>query len=717
MKRWETTALLLLALFLAGLGMGPLADHMTQRVLSQCHEIPWLTFFRPFKNPPPMDAWGVRPISVFILKIYEQLFGYLEAPPTWALFLRSAGILAAFGLAGRAWLRQHGYERYATGAAAASMTLAPTLFSAWYLPEFDTLGAAGILWVGTLLARPSRLDRLEQLSLIPATAVAFGLKESSALMQFAFLSAGLMTHLVRRERLQAERHLRMLVGGTLLWMLLAAPLMMMQNGNAAMANTYWFDRLPILEHNLDQYVYLLGAPGAALAGAWAASRLLPKYAWVPPFLLAGLLLASPIVVFYSHYEAIYYAPRYFPLGFGLVLAGAMAALWRENRAPSSKLARSFYYAMAIYGAALMASPSAREDLASRIFLAMAPLLHALALEGAEGLWRRFGEEEAARKALGRGATALLAVAWLWYPLASCFNFSMDWRARQAAEYDGRSQLAKQELQDSVVLFNHYVQLVGPYELRQFGVEDLRKSTQFLQVSAWPGNHRLPEANWGGRVVLEDLYQEGQLFYLYWFRARSTMDPRVNASLVGDLSWTRRDYGLFTPYDYQPGVAVAIPPEDIPVSNGAPSWNRMEETRISTYSSADPYLHALFAQRGHRLYGSERPFYQLPMQLTEMPLRLAAKIPLVESYVYEQQTWKMLNPHPRPAIQLPSGASPGSTPSPNGVPSSNGLPSGGLPSGAPPSSNGALPPPSSTKSLPSGALPAPPSSNGRPSGAQ
>ena len=688
MKR-DFLLLAALGAVLAILGVVPLADHMTQRVLLQCHEISWLEFFRPFKNPPPMDAWGVRPISVFILKIYELAWGSTAAPPGYALFLRSWGIFLWFGWAARAWLQEHGQARYATLAAAASMMIAPTLFTAWYLPEFDTMGAAGVLWAGAVLARSEPLRWPTVVSLLPALGVAFGLKESSALMAFAFLSAGLVTHLVRRERLQAERHLRVLVGATLVWMVLAAPLMMMQNGNSAMAGTWWFDRLPILEHNLDQYIYLLGAPGAALIAAWAGVQALrdrwSQLAWVPPFALAGLLLASPLVVYYSHYEAIYYTPRFFPLGFGLLLCAALAWRWRDNRDIGAKIPRSFFYAMGIYGAALMASPSAREDLASRIFLAMAPLLHALALEAAEGLYRTLREATSPRRLLGLGGTAVLFVSWLWYAPASAFNFTQDWRARQATEFDGRQQLARLELKSALVLFNHYVQLVGAYELMQFGAPDLRRSTEFLQVTAWPGTHRLPDAHWGSRRVLEDLYQEGQLFYLYYLTPHSRMGAEVNAKLVGDLRWTRRPYGLFTPYDYQPGVAVAVPPEDIPVFNGAPAWNRMEETRITTYSSETPFLLWIFQNRGQKLFASARPYLQRPGLITEIPLRLLSDIPIVERYEYQQETWRMLNPRPRPrAAGLPGPATgPGSGPAgPPEGPGPQGGPQGGAPGGPP-----------------------------------
>jgi hypothetical protein len=406
--------------------------------------------------------------------------------------------------------------------------------------------------------------------------------------------------------------------------------------------------LPILEHNLAQYIYLLSAPGAALIGAAFFKQQLTRYklesfSWVSSALLLGLLLASPLVVFYSHYEAIYYAPRYFPLGFGLVLVGVLAAnWWLDPQAARAQLARNFFAAHLIYGGALMASPSAREDLASRIFLAMAPLLHALAWEAAFLLWNE----------RGRWLHRVLVLCFAWYPVGQAINFAWDWQARQRIEYKGRSKLASLPLERSIVLFNHYVQLVGAYELLQFGAPDLRdktmggssdKSATFLQVTAWPGNFKLPSAYWGVRMNLEDMYSRGQRYYLYWLTPRSTMPQTVNTLLQGDLSWTRRPYGLFTPYDYQPGWSPSIPQEDLPVNNGAQAWNRMEETRITTYAGTTPFLKTVFSLRGKELHQSKYPYYQLPLHLTEIPLRLLLKIPLIESYQYEQSIYEALIP--------------------------------------------------------------------------
>ena len=49
--------------------------------------------------------------------------------------------------------------------------------------------------------------------------------------------------------------------------------------------------------------------------------------------------------------------------------------------------------------------------------------------------------------------------------------------------------------------------------------------------------------WGERIQTQRVADQGVPFYLYWYAARSRMSEEANAVLVGDLSWTRRPFGL------------------------------------------------------------------------------------------------------------------------------------------------------------------------------
>ena len=57
-----------LAVALGALGAVPVVDHMTHTVLRIVEPIALADWHRPYWNPAPMDAWGVRPISVLLMK-------------------------------------------------------------------------------------------------------------------------------------------------------------------------------------------------------------------------------------------------------------------------------------------------------------------------------------------------------------------------------------------------------------------------------------------------------------------------------------------------------------------------------------------------------------------------------------------------------------------------------------------------------------------------
>ena len=81
-------------------------------------------------------------------------------------------------------------------------------------------------------------------------------------------------------------------------------------------------RIGIIEHNMVQVLYLGSSACAVLIVLGSIQNLLRKR---PLFSIAGpltglvVLIASPPLLFYSHYEAVYFAPRLLGIGF----AGAL----------------------------------------------------------------------------------------------------------------------------------------------------------------------------------------------------------------------------------------------------------------------------------------------------------------------------------------------------------------------------------------------------------
>jgi len=598
---------LVLALVLAAAGVVPKADNVTHRVLELAEQVPWADWYRPLWMPWPIEAWALRPLSVVLLKTHVALWGSHTDPPALYELIRATVELGAFGLAGRAWLRAAGFERVATWAACSSMMIAPALFQAWYVPELDMLAGAATLFASSLLIARRPLTGPRTAALVAALAVPLMLKEASALVLFGFLGAGVLVALKDRDKGSLGRQVVVTVACLGFWIALFTPLLLAPT--TEVADSSWAQKLPLVENNLVQLVYLLSPPGACLLVSAAALRLGRVAAVVPVLLLAGLV-ASPLVVYYSHYEAIYLSPRLAGAGFVLLLLVGLTALAgrrgeRRTGGPQLAALTVGLVLLALSLAGLMA-PSAREDMASRIFIALAPLLHGVALHAGQ---RLLGSP-------ARHGALALVVAMAWWVVANGLNYTLDWRARMGADLAGKQALAEEALSGDVLLFNHYVEWLDPHALITAGARDALEA-HYLHVPAWLPTTQYNAAGW---IWPDDeppplLTGHAGDTWIYWLTPRSRMDDRANAALIGDLSWTRREAGLFTP-----------------VVPGGP--NRPEDYRATIYRPGPSHLEAFGRDYGELRFEEERPFVQLPLLLTELPRRLLLGVPWVERYAYE-----------------------------------------------------------------------------------
>jgi hypothetical protein len=604
---------------LAALGAAPMVDHMTHRVFVLVDSVAWSDAWRPLWMPPPVMAWSVRPGAVVLTKLHTALFGPLVAPPVWELALGAWASLLLFGAGGWAWLRAHGLPRVALPAALGSMLLAPALFSAWYLPEYDALGAGLVLLGGARLAVGGR-GAAGGVALLSAAVL---LKESSALVVFALLAASTVVRARDRDRPGAARHglsLLALLGG---FIALAAPAL--GSGASLNAAVPLALRLPIVELNAHQLLYLVGPAGAALGALGPVVGRWPRRAAFAGAAAVAALALLPPLHFYSHYEAAYYGPRAVASGLGVALVvGLLGAALGGGRADGRRHAAAAL--LSVYGAFTLAAlfaASAREDIAARVLLAGAPMLFALALDTCATLWR----------GPARGAAGLLGAALAVYPLVGAFDFTQDWRARQATEADARSRLAQDVPLDGILAFNHYVQWVGPHELRAAGAPaGVVERTAFVQVAAWQPTDALPRAGWGrGTYDLEQAWRVGVPLDLYWLAARA--DPPTE-TLVPDLAWTRRPMGLFTPLADQVAGGGGGPqaPHNLP-----------EDMVWTTYRPGPTPLEAVAAARADVAWEITTPFAALPRDLLSLPRRIVAGSPLLERYHYEARRYRFVPP--------------------------------------------------------------------------
>lgn len=623
-----------------------MADHMTHRVLFRVHEVPWSQWFGPFKMPAPMNAWGVRPFSVLLLKTYAEIWGPAHIPPTWLLVTKSVFSMAVFGWASAHWLRVHGLGRWSIPVMYTTLLLAPSLFTSWYLPELDNLGAAALLWGTAELSRPRPMPR-KGIPIIAALMFGGFLKESSGLLALGLFSAGVVIHGSARQIIELRRHAWAL-GLTLMgWLVLTIPMMLAQESLAAQ-ESFW-GKLQVMEHNSAQLVYLMGSAGVMVLGL---GSLLPvvKFQWRLPLVAAtlGMALVAPLMVYYSHYEAIYYGPRKIALVLSTVLwvcllfrlPKTLRQLRQSNPVEPANLGLVWcgLSALGAWGAvtaAVLTSPTAREDLASRIFILAAPMLHASAMEAGLRAWRLLKESQ---QRMATIPFILLVAAGIWYPIGSAINFGSDWRAMQPVDLEGRTHLVEQGVEGRVIMFNHYVQWMGHYEMQALGAApSVETESHFAQVYAWLGQEAFPDSDWGeGLLELEEGYELNVPMDLYWLTRRSNMDESSNASLQGDLSWTRRPVGLFTPINWNPDDT----PDASTRSALLPEHNRPEDLRMTRFGTSPTPLETLAAQRGEILWSTDKAYLQVPQNLLEIPRRLLQGVPLIERHMYQARHYRL-----------------------------------------------------------------------------
>ena len=609
-----TWAVLILALALAWPGQSPHADTITFMIMDQVHHMSWGQAFGVFDHWEPVQAQGVRPLSVLLMKSYVTLFGVDLPPPGWFLWLKGALGLALFALAARFWLVTIGLSRFATPVMFTTMVMGPQLFVAYILPELDFFGNAATLMASAGLATRGEMSARRWGWTLACAAFAFLLKESSALIMFGFLASGLVSHLLTGERRVALRHARVLVAGLVLWLSLAWSLL--GAGDSYYASQPLMMRLKYVIHNLEQVLFIAGfvGPIALLSLALSGHRLAT---WVPAVGVV-LLLALPLVSFYDHFQTYYASPPEVPIALGVTMLLALMVLaWRSRSVPGvSFVALTVFAVLGGFAAAALLSPSAREDLATRLFFGLAPGLHALILEGFRVAWedaKSMGKAEGGHVA--RAALKASVVAFLWFVSVSGLNLMLDWPRYHGLERDAKSALAEQDLGGANVLYNHFGQLLDPPALRAMGATTIDGDTQLLLVGDWLKERWLPRLMWPAEIDLEMAYLKGTPTLVYWFGTRSTM-PKSARVLEGDLTWTHAMRGgLF----------------EVPPYLGR---NHPEDNRHTAFAEGPTPLERIMEERGEVRWEGSRDTFRLPLLLTEIPRRLAMGVPVVETYRHE-----------------------------------------------------------------------------------
>ncbi len=590
-RAWWAAAVAL-SLATAALALPPRHDAVTAWVLDLHAQIPPGSWFSPFFQPHPMRSWGFRPLSLALLDLWRAAGGGLPSPAL--LGLRAALVQLAFARAAWAYLHAQGLGAQAAVASLSPLGLGAALFSATHFPELDSLGAALALAGLAALGGPRGGASAGRAALGLGLAVA--LKESTALLCFAALGA---TAALRAARgAPARLPVGLGLGLGLPWLGLASPLLGAREG--ALGAASWVDRLPILEHTAAQLAPL-GGPVAALL--LAARGHAPRLA---PGLLLALALMPPVLTL-DHYQTLYTSPR--PLSVALT-AAALVGLGRAaaaGRGPGAEGAAGALLGLGGLCAAVLLSSAPREDLAYRLLLMWAPLIHALALDGLRG----------APGAAPGPALRLLRGLLLWGWGAAAANAAGEASARAAADGPVRAALAAR-IGDGgpAVLTTRFADPVLGPELRSLGARP-GPGQVYAPIPLGLKAPRLPGPGYRfapGADLEADRAARGA--WLLWSRTELPWPPWSTA-------WIRAPLGALQP------IGSAGDPL-------LPAHSFIEDAALPLPDGAP--LRALAEAGGPPVAREEAGWWVLPEQPLDLGWRLILGLPLVGRARAEAALW-------------------------------------------------------------------------------
>ena len=150
------------------------------------------------------------------------------------------------------------------------------------------------------------------------------------------------------------------------------------------------------------------------------------------------------------------------------------------------------------------------------------------------------------------------------------------------------------------------------------------------MPAWLPEENYENANWiyPGRFNLEEAL-EGRQVHVYWMAPRSSASDAQRQQKLADLSWTRKDLGLFSPI--APGI-----------------HNRPEDHLMTTYKKGPSPLENLM-DKGQTLWSKEQRFVLLSPTLFELPRLLLEGVPPLEVLHYDARIVELPSPRLFPEL--------------------------------------------------------------------
>lgn len=635
-------------------------------------------FWKPYRLPPPANGeYGFRPLSVLLMKGYLY-FVDAHAPIPRSLVVAKTFLSSMFfSWVTLQWCKRSMPSHRAFFWTAIATISGPHLFGLWLLSEFDGLGAAFILLALLYWSQPDR-TRVQFAIMIASCTCAMFLKESTAIILFAMLSAGIFQKW--RTKKSGSQELFVLLFLVSMWVFFAWDLI--NGGQTSYVGRYpWRARLPVLGFTAWQYIYFITPP--AIFGLLIAS-VQSKYQKTAVRISLIVLLLLPPLVTYSHYESMYFSP----LWLGILSTALLYFVIVIDLVIHNSIHATFALAaQAALWFALILSSTPREDMAVRIFLPALPSLLIILDQKLTALWKNTNASY--------GTRILMACSiWPFFAISTNTITERVWIAPQ--NHDGVKKLTDLAPQSQdLVLFNNFTLSLGnetflrqeSFEVSEKGISIIFQKPQLLRTvdqevlrdimahplcnrthlfrsqavpkatliqivhdlddrglihATWPpqmhhtADHltteAFPKVMWGFNLNepldIEQKYQENQSIWSYWNAKR----PReyIPRMLQGDFSYTRRPMGAM-------GLLHQSPDDHLPLHNF------MEDLNTTQTTTGQTTLQKIIEDRGILQYESTQSYAQIPSFLHEIPRRIIQGWPIIHRFSYKTNIHKMTSP--------------------------------------------------------------------------
>lgn len=601
--------------------------------------VPWFDFWKPYRLPEPMKDPGFRPLSILFVKL-----GLLSKTPmwdmaSWVIALKNIIVMEGFAIGLWFWLREIYNEKVTFGLSLLIMISEMSVFSAANYTEFDGLGAGFILLASVCLTK--RRPYLFVLFF----AIPVFLKESSALVAIFFL----FPQLWQQYRLEKKIPLSFLLGCGVLffWFLGVFPMIFGQMGSR-LEGAPLSIRLAIMQYTSWQLLALLTETGAILLVGtwfWRKNRLLGR---IVTLVIIIWSMVEPLRVI-NHFQTHYYSRASYVSFLIFVL---LIILLEEviRRGKYTILAQQILFMLVGFGGIILVSSSLREDLAARLFFALAAPLFVF-------MWESF--QEVRKDQWFAPMSYLLFFGTVWYNFVSAGDYLQKIHTEQGKCLQFFVN-ESDEVEDNSLLFLSApdVTFTGDIVFKDRGVVSV--DFPFFSPAFFSTSRLLerPVDEWTEQPIHRE---EGQSVFFFRQYRKTRMTDAQKDFFHRDFSWIQiiqnkdRIEGVEqNPVDLTETKEARelreakereqghIPSGgEMPAENEVlPHLSLLKDLYFREYPTEKSYLDQLLEEGFFPIEMKEYQYYSVTPRLLEIPIRLWNGVPLVETKVFRQELWRL-----------------------------------------------------------------------------